>query len=99
MWAVTSLGASATRKFMPLATAWIGAGAEELSSPSCRARRGHVRHHRGAQAGKAMDRFARKSAYAFPKPSRREVCAFQPNAESREMSTNFRGAPSGFDVS
>jgi hypothetical protein len=43
--------------------------------------------------------FIRKSAYAFPSPSRRETFAFQPRAESRETSTSFRGVPSGFDAS
>jgi FkbM family methyltransferase len=33
---------------------------------------------------------ARKSAYAFPSPSRKEVFALHPRAESRETSTSFR---------
>src|SRR5258708_25181766 len=41
----------------------------------------------------------RKAAYAFPSPSRSETLAFQPMADRRETSTNFRGVPSGFEVS
>jgi hypothetical protein len=41
----------------------------------------------------------RKAAYAFPSPSRSEILAFQPMADSRETSTSFCGMPSGFEVS
>jgi hypothetical protein len=41
----------------------------------------------------------RKAVYAFSSPSRSEIFAFHPIADSREASRSFRGMPSGLEVS
>jgi hypothetical protein len=39
-----------------------------------------------------------RSRSGWIRPSRKEILAFQPMAESREMSRSFRSMPSGFEV-
>src|SRR5262249_45025995 len=71
-------------------SAITSASTSEVAGPFC---------YRAAAGDRSRTASVRNAPYAFPSPSRRETLGFQPMADSLEMSTSFRGMPSGFEVS